>query len=115
MRPQSRRRCCRPALEILEERQLLTATWLPQGPSPSAIIGGTLGIPGNQTAGAVTGIAIDPNNSSHVVIGTSDGGIWTTNDVMAAGGPVWTPRTDTMPFWGSATSSSAPWITPTRW
>src|SRR5262245_54600745 len=77
-RPQSRRRCFRPALEILEDRQLLTATWLPQGPSPSSIMGGTLGIAGNQTAGAVTGIAIDPNNSSHVIIGTSDGGIWTT-------------------------------------
>ncbi|MBY0528057.1 MAG: glycoside hydrolase [Gemmataceae bacterium] len=96
----------RPEFECLEDRRLLAATWISQGPAPAASRTYVIqGIVGDATAGAVTGIAIDPTNVKpgnpyHVVIGTADGGVWTTNDLFAAGGPVWTARTDGMPFLG---------------
>jgi photosystem II stability/assembly factor-like uncharacterized protein len=75
-------------------------------PSPAIVWQsiGPAGIPHGQTygsgpgssvtvAGRVAAIAVDPTNSSHVLIGGAAGGIWETLD----GGTNWTPRTDDQP------------------
>ncbi|MGC2163853.1 MAG: choice-of-anchor D domain-containing protein [Silvibacterium sp.] len=57
--------------------------WAPIGPSP--ITEGS-----NQDNGLVTTIAVNPNNSSIIYIGTSGGGVWRSRD----GGATWTPLFD---------------------
>jgi photosystem II stability/assembly factor-like uncharacterized protein len=70
-------------------------TWRSLGPH---------GIPHGQTygsgpgsrvtvAGRISAIAVDPNDSKHVLAGSAAGGIWETKD----GGSSWTPRTDDQP------------------
>jgi photosystem II stability/assembly factor-like uncharacterized protein len=44
----------------------------------------------NPGVGRITGIAVDPNNSDHVIIGANTGGVWKTTD----GGQTWTPLND---------------------
>ena len=69
--------------------------WRPLGPS---------GIPNGQTygtgpgsavtvAGRISAIAVDPNDSRRLLIGSAAGGIWQSHD----GGANWTPRTDDQP------------------
>ena len=43
--------------------------------------------------GRVSGIAIDPNNAKHILLGSAGGGIWESKDSGAG----WHPRTDQMP------------------
>jgi photosystem II stability/assembly factor-like uncharacterized protein len=65
------------------------AVWHPLGPA---------GIPGGQTygsgtttvAGRVSSIAVDPDDSKHLLVGAAAGGVWETRDT----GATWTPRTD---------------------
>ena len=45
---------------------------------------------GNETAGRITSIAIDPKNSQTLYIGGATGGVWKTTN----GGTTWTPLTD---------------------
>jgi photosystem II stability/assembly factor-like uncharacterized protein len=62
---------------------------------------GPAGIPDCQTygggtatmSGRVTAVAVDPNDSEHLLIGTAAGGVWQTRD----GGGSWEPQTDDMP------------------
>jgi hypothetical protein len=57
--------------------------WSPIGPSPM-----TEG--SRQDNGLVTAIAVNPNNSSVIYLGTAQGGVWRSGD----GGNTWTPRFD---------------------
>ena len=57
--------------------------WAPIGPSP--IINGA-----REDNGIVTAIAVNPNNSSIIYIGTAGGGVWRTSD----GGVTWKPIFD---------------------
>ena len=67
--------------------------WAPIGPSP--IDQGT--IPGTIFCnGQVTAIAVHPNNSNIIYIGTAWGGVWLTRD----GGATWTPIFDRAPSLG---------------
>jgi photosystem II stability/assembly factor-like uncharacterized protein len=67
-------------------------TWSSLGPA---------GIPRGQTygsgtttvAGRVTAIAVDPSDSSHLLIGSAAGGVWETRDT----GATWAPKTDSQP------------------
>lgn len=59
----------------------LDGTWVPLGPAP-LLAGGV------QTSGAVTAVAVNPNNPDAVWIGTAFGGVWGSSD----GGQHWTPR-----------------------
>jgi photosystem II stability/assembly factor-like uncharacterized protein len=65
--------------------------WAPIGPSP--IKHGQHGVDAN---GQVTAIAIHPNNSNIIYIGTGWGGVWLTRD----GGATWTPLFDRAPSLG---------------
>ncbi|MHB1425709.1 MAG: hypothetical protein ACYC3I_21280 [Gemmataceae bacterium] len=90
--PSRQRLRFRPCLEVLEDRTLLTAAWMPIGPAP--ILTNNNDIPGNgPVSGRVTGIAADPHNADTVYIATAGGGIWKTTDATAAS-PTWTPLTD---------------------
>jgi len=44
-------------------------------------------------AGRVAAIAVDPNDSAHILVGAAGGGIWETHDT----GATWEPRSDQMP------------------
>ena len=57
--------------------------WTPIGPNP--ILEG-----GNPDNGMVTSIAINPNNSNVIYIGTAGGGVWRSRN----GGAAWTPLFD---------------------
>jgi photosystem II stability/assembly factor-like uncharacterized protein len=65
---------------------------------------GPAGIPNGQTygsglgsattvAGRVSAIAVDPDKSQHLLVGSAGGGVWETKD----GGATWAPRTDDQP------------------
>jgi hypothetical protein len=68
------------------------AAWQAIGPSvvPN---GQTYGTNRVDVIGRVSSIAIDPNNSKHVLVGAAGGGIWESPDA----GATWKPRTDQMP------------------
>ena len=87
-------------VECLEERCLLSGVpnWISEGPAP--VNNAQLkAAPNNAASGAVESIAVDPDNSSEIVIGTVNGGVWkTTNANPASPGSItWTPLTDNMP------------------
>ena len=63
--------------------------WAPIGPSP--IDQGAI-----SANGQVTAIAVNPNNSNIIFIGTTWGGVWRTRD----GGTTWTPLFDRAPSLG---------------
>ncbi len=63
--------------------------WAPVGPSP-------INEGGITANGQVTAIAINPNNSNIIYIGTAWGGVWLTRD----GGDTWTPIFDRAPSLG---------------
>jgi photosystem II stability/assembly factor-like uncharacterized protein len=83
-----------------EEKEELLST----SPAASAVTWrslGPAGIPGGRTygsgtttvAGRISAIAVDPNDSQHLLIGSAAGGVWETKDT----GTTWTPRTDGQP------------------
>src|SRR5438876_4601824 len=105
----------RVAVEMLESRRLLTAslqhvpTWVEQGPGP--IVGGqTAGLVDNPVTGAVEAIAVRPGDPSTVLIGSTEGGIWRTNNINAS--PVsWTPKTDQLPSLAISSIAFSPFDT----
>jgi hypothetical protein len=94
-RPRPSGQPCRPGLELLEDRTLLSTSiplnstsWTLIGPAP--VNNG--GVPGNlAVSGRITGIAADPTNANIVYTAAAGGGVWKT----ANGGNTWTPLTDT--------------------
>src|SRR6516225_7367037 len=63
--------------------------WTPIGPSPMSENGG-------QDNGLVTAIAVNPNNTNILYLGTAQGGVWRSRD----GGLNWTPLFDKQPALG---------------
>jgi hypothetical protein len=89
-------------LEPLEDRSLLSANWVDQG--PGIILGlandpvngngnSVEGIPGRPQDGAVQALAVDPTNANIVYAASVNGGIWKTTDATDAN-PIWMPLTD---------------------
>lgn len=58
--------------------------WTPLGPAPE-VTG-----QGGSNSGRITSIAVNPQNSSDIWIGSADGGVWNSLD----GGTSWVPMTD---------------------
>lgn len=105
-RPATRRTIRTPkhrlSLERLEERALLSgpgaAEWIFQGPSP---------ITGNQwtrlanpsVSGAITAVAINPQNPSEMYVSSTNGGIWKTENanLTVPAAVFWNPLTDNLP------------------
>jgi len=91
-------------LEPLENRLLLSVgligvpNWSPEGPAPQISAGNVIStsLATQQDVGAVNQLAVDPNNSKHVLAATVNGGIWQTQDFTAAS-PTWTTTTDRLP------------------
>jgi hypothetical protein len=96
---QSRRRGARtrPWLERLEDRLVLSANWVAEGPAPTTQ-GEVSGMPlqGNPVTGAINTFALDPNDPNIAFAGAASGGIWRTIDAQSLY-PTWTPLTDNMP------------------
>ena len=63
--------------------------WAPIGPSPMKEGSG-------EDNGLVTTIAVNPNNTSVIYLGTARGGVWRSGD----GGDTWTPMFDQQPVLG---------------
>ncbi len=87
-------------METLEHRMMLTVsspgipTWVEQGPGPVLHGDGQDSIgPGIKITGSVQAIAADPTDANHLVAATVDGGIWVTQNALAAD-PTWIPTTD---------------------
>jgi hypothetical protein len=89
-----RRRPVRPGLDVLEDRTLLSATWVAQGPGP-LFKGEAPGLDAqnNPDVGAVNAVAPDPTNASILFAATTDGGVWRTTDATDTN-PTWVPLTD---------------------
>ena len=69
-----------------------SGNWVAAG--PTAIFGGqTENIPGNRVSGAGNALLLHPTDANRALVGTVNGGIWTTNNLTATN-PTWTPRTD---------------------
>jgi hypothetical protein len=92
-------------IEPLEVRALLSGVsltgvpnWVEQGPGPEINSGSTVTFPQkNEVGGAVQSIAVGANK---LVIGTVNGGVWSTSDsplLIGGGNPSWTPLTDKLP------------------
>jgi hypothetical protein len=64
--------------------------WTQIGPAPFATSGTG---PAKNNAGIIAAIAVDPQSSQRVYVGTFDGGVWKTTD----GGATWVPITDNQP------------------
>src|SRR5262249_23152868 len=83
-------------VEPLEERTLLTINpigipnWQEQGPGPitrgQVAVGDLVGPfarDDDLVAGAVNAITVDPQDANRVIVGTVNGGIWTTTNALA--------------------------------
>src|SRR5579883_663889 len=90
--PRARR--LRPAVERLEDRQLLATfgNWTPIGPAPVA---DPLHHNGPVEAGRMVAAA-DPTDPNVMFAGGSDGGVWKTTDWLDPS-PSWVPLTDNQP------------------
>jgi len=96
--PTPRRRA---VFEALESRLLLSVDfvgipdWVELGPGPmqSAQVNVP---PGDFATGAVESIAVNPNNTAQIYVGTVNGGVWRTDnaDPSNPDATVWTPLTD---------------------
>src|SRR5215472_10985164 len=76
---------------------LSQTTWTPIG--PASLSGG-----GGNYSGRITGIAVDPTNSSNIYIAAAGGGVWQTTN----GGPAWVPLTDNQPTLAMGAIAIAP-------
>ena len=91
----------KPIFEALESRILLSVDligvpdWVEQGPGPmqSAQVNVP---PADFATGAVESIAVNPNNTAQIYVGTVNGGVWRTDNADPANpdATVWTPLTD---------------------
>ena len=88
------------SMESLEDRRMLAVDirydhvplWVEQG--PGYISGGTVeGILDQPVTGAVSAIAVHPDNASIAWVGTVNGGVWRTTNALHHD-PIWTPLMD---------------------
>ncbi|MBT0608334.1 T9SS type A sorting domain-containing protein [Aequorivita echinoideorum] len=68
-----------------ESRMVLPDNWQELGPTQWNATSGW-----NPGVGRITGLAIDENNSNHMIAGANTGGVWRTTD----GAQTWTPLSD---------------------
>ena len=84
-------------LERLEERVVMSSTWVSQGPGPIINGGNVEGITSpdgsRPEAGATEALAASPTDANLVYAGTVNGGVWKTTNATAAT-PIWTNLTD---------------------
>jgi len=71
--------------------------WVQQGPSP-LINGGVegMGAQNNPASGSINALLAHPTNSNILILGATNGGIWTTNNA-SGGAPTWTARGQGLP------------------
>jgi hypothetical protein len=78
-----------------EQRILDNIVWQGFGPSPT--VSAQVRVPpDNEVTGAIHRLAVHPTNANIIYVGTVNGGIWRTNNALAAR-PNWTPLTDALP------------------
>lgn len=88
-------------LEPLESRLLLSVSlvgipdWVNQGPT-SEVQAGSAVPQNNAVSGALESIAVNPNNSSQIIVGTVNGGVWRTTNANPTNPTAitWTSLTD---------------------
>ncbi|MCG2682991.1 MAG: Ig-like domain-containing protein, partial [Planctomycetales bacterium] len=90
-------------IEQFEERTLLSiGAWTPIGPAPINYADGQVenvapwdseGRYLNEVVGSITAVAAHPTNADVLYVGTTNGGIWRTNNATNAN-PAWTQLTD---------------------
>src|SRR5262245_64978891 len=88
-------------LESIESRLLLSVdllnvpVWQVEGPAPS-VEAGSLVPQNDEVSGAAQSIAVNPNNSSQIIVGTVNGGVWRTTNANTANPTAitWAPVTD---------------------
>ena len=76
-------------IEQLEQRLVLSQTWIEQGPGVITDLPAQV----NPTTGAVEALAVDPTNADVVYAGAVNGGVWKTTNATSQR-PTWTPLTD---------------------
>lgn len=70
-------------------------SWIERGPAPTRSAQVNVP-PNNEVCGAIGSLAPHPTNANILYIGSVNGGIWRTNNALAAS-PAWAPLTDTLP------------------
>ncbi|NLF08006.1 MAG: hypothetical protein GX594_08505, partial [Pirellulaceae bacterium] len=90
-------------IEQFEERALLSiGAWEPLGPAPidyaASQVENVLPMDAesvylNQVVGSITAVAAHPTNPDILFVGTTNGGVWRTDDATASS-PTWTQLTD---------------------
>ncbi|MBZ5536977.1 MAG: hypothetical protein LAO31_13575 [Acidobacteriia bacterium] len=78
--------------------------WIEQGPGPLAIPMGNY----NKSAGAIQAVVVDPVTPNRVFVATVGGGIWMSNNALAAVDPSWLPLTDHSPSLTMSTLAMSP-------
>src|SRR5262245_11484901 len=74
-------------LETLEDRRVLAINitpipdWLEVGPAP-VYEAQVIGIPNRPVSGAVQAIAVHPSNPDRLYVGTTNGGVWRTDNAL---------------------------------
>ena len=74
-----------PRTTLIAPPPLSSSNWTAIGPAPLEAADN-----GGKVSGRITGIAVDPSNSSNIYIAAAGGGVWKTTD----GGSTWIPLTD---------------------
>ena len=84
-------------IESLEDRALLSVTWVEQGPGP-ILDGQVQGLTdqSNPVAGDIAVFAPHPSNPDVIFAGAVNGGIWKTTNARVDS-PTWTPLTEHLP------------------
>jgi photosystem II stability/assembly factor-like uncharacterized protein len=83
-----------PATRRLSALGVSPGSWTERGPEP--ITNFPLATTPNESEGAVQTFVTHPTDPNTLVIGSVNGGIWTTNNAMDPA-PTWTPRTEFAP------------------
>jgi hypothetical protein len=78
--------------------QFVTPVWDDEGPGPIGDGQAVLPVPGdavffNPVTGAIEAVATHPDRAGTILVGTTGGGIWKTDDA-ASGSPTWSAKTD---------------------
>ncbi len=85
----------RPDADGLRAVQAHTVPWIARGPAPTRSAQVNVP-PNNEVCGAIQALAPHPTNADILYIGAVNGGVWRTNDALAAS-PTWTPQTNALP------------------
>lgn len=88
--------CCAALTALAAVSAAFSQNWVEQGPNSVRNGQQTNITPNNKVNGAISALAINPNNNAEIYVASINGGVWKTTNGASAD-PSWTPLTDFLP------------------